>query len=77
MRITQQLSRHEILTKILLLGPVELFLLNGLFYYLVMRKCMSSTVRVNGTVQVTFFLTMRLNITIVTSCDSLILILLT
>ena len=56
MRITQQLSRHEILTKILLLGPVELFLLNGLFYYLVMRKCMNTTVRVNGTVQVTFFL---------------------
>ena len=56
MRITQQLSRHEILTKILLLGPVELFLLNGLFYYLVMRKCTSTTVRVNGTVQVTLFL---------------------
>ena len=47
------------------------------FYYLVMCKCMSTTVRVNGTVQFTFFLVMRLNITIVTSCDSLIVILVT
>ena len=31
---------------------------------------MSTTVRVNGTVQFTFFLVMTLNITIVTSCDS-------
>ena len=36
---------------------------------------MSTTVRGNGTVQFTFFLVMKLNITIVTSCDSLILIL--
>ena len=35
---------------------------------------MSTTICVNGTVQFTFFLVMRLNITIVTSCDSLILI---
>ena len=47
------------------------------FYYLVMCKCMSTTVRVNGTVQFTFFLVMRLNITIFTSCDSLIVILVT
>ena len=33
---------------------------------------MSTTVRVNGTVQFTFFLVMRLNITVVTSCDLLI-----
>ena len=33
-----------------------LFLLNGLFYYLVMCKCMITTVCVNGTVQFTFFL---------------------
>ena len=31
----------------------------------------------NGTVQFTFFLIMRLNITIITSCDSLILIFVT
>ena len=36
---------------------------------------MSTTVRVNGTVQFTFFLIMRLNITIVASCDLLIVIL--
>ena len=33
------------------------------------------TVRVNGVVQFTFFLVMRLNDTIVTSCESLIVIL--
>ena len=42
-----------------------------------MCKCMSTTVRVNGTAQFTFFLIMRLNIAIVTSCDSLIVILVT
>ena len=36
---------------------------------------MSTTAHVNGTVQFTFFLVMRLNITIVISCDSLIVIL--
>ena len=41
------------------------------FYYLVMCKCMSTTVRGNGTVQFTFFFIMRLNISIITSCDSL------
>ena len=40
-----------------------------------MCKCMNPTVRVNGTVQFTFFLIMRLNITIVTRSDSLIVIL--
>ena len=37
---------------------------------------MSTTVRVNGTVQFTLFFVMRLKITIVTSFDSLIIILL-
>ena len=36
---------------------------------------MSTTVRVNDTVQFTFFLVMRLNITTATSCDSFIVIL--
>ena len=51
--------------------------MNDIFYYLVMCKYMSTTVRVNGTVQSTFFLVMRLNITIVTSCNLLIVILVT
>ena len=51
-----------------------LFLLNGLFYYLAMCNCVSTTVRLNGTVQFTFFLVMRLNSTIDTGCDSLIVI---
>ena len=38
---------------------------------------MSTTVRGNGTIQFTFFFIMRLNITIITSCDSLIVILVT
>ena len=38
---------------------------------------MSPTVRVNGTVQFTFFLFMRLNTAIVTSCDLFIVILVT
>ena len=39
-----------------------------------MCKCMSTTVRVNCTVEFTFFLIMRLNITVVTICDLLIAI---
>ena len=35
---------------------------------------MSTTVRLNGTVQFTSFLVMRMNINIVTNCDSLIVI---
>ena len=38
---------------------------------------MSTTVRVNAAVQFTFFVIMGLNITIITSCDSLIVILVT
>ena len=37
-------------------------------------KCLSTTVYINGTVQFTFFLVMRLNITTATSCDSLIIL---
>ena len=64
---------NKIFVRILfVLIVATLFLLNGFFYYLVMCKCMSTTVRVNGTLQFTFFLV----ITIVTSSDSLIVILL-
>ena len=56
---------------------VMLFLLNRHFYYLFMCKCKGTTVRVNSTVQLTFFLIMRFNITIITSCDSLNVILAT
>ena len=51
-----------------------LFLSNGFFHYLVITfhvTTVSTTVRVNGTVQFTFFLVMKLNIIIVTSFDSL------
>ena len=37
-----------------------LFLLNGFFYYLVMCKCMSTTVRANGPVRFTFFFVMNI-----------------
>ena len=40
-----------------------------------MCKCKSTTARLNGTVQLTFFLVMRLNISIAATCDSLIVIL--
>ena len=52
----------------------SLFLLNGLFY-LAVGKCTDTTVRVNGTIQFTFFLDMKLKITIVTNCDTLIVVL--
>ena len=42
-----------------------------------MCKCMSTNLRDNGTVQFTFFFIVRLNITIITSCDLLIVILVT
>ena len=41
-----------------------LFLLHEPFYYLVTCKCMSTTVRVKGTVQFTFFLIMTLKLTL-------------
>ena len=43
-------------------------------YYFAMCKCMSTTVGVNDIAEFTFFLFMRLKITIVTSCDSFIVI---
>ena len=47
------------------------------FYYLIMCKCLSTTVCGNGTIQFTFFFIIRLNVTIITSYDLLIVILLT
>ena len=47
-----------------------LFFLLLLFCYDYFVMSMSTTDRVNGTVQFTFFLVMKLNITIATSCDS-------
>ena len=53
-----------------------LLLFNDLLYhYLLMCKCMSINVHLNGTVQFTFLSVIRLNITIVASFDSLIVIL--
>ena len=52
-------------------------LIEWTFYYFVIRKCLNPNVRVNGTVQFTFFLVIRLNITIATTCDSLFVILVT
>ena len=40
-----------------------------------LKRNISPTVRINGTVQFTFFLFMKLNVTTVTSCDFLIVIL--
>ena len=59
---------------VFILIVATLFLLFG-FYYLIICKCMSTTVRDNGTVQVTFFFIMGLNFAIITSCDSLIVML--
>ena len=52
-------------------------LIEWTFYYFVMCNCMSLTDCVNDNVQFTFFLVMRLNITIAKSCDSFIVILCT
>ena len=57
----------------LLLIVATLLLLNELCYF-VMGEYMTTIVRVNGTVQFTFVLVMRLSITIVMSCDSLFVI---
>ena len=53
----------------------DVFLLNELIYYFVMCQCISTTVHADGAVQFTFFLVVKLNITNVTSYDSLIVIL--
>ena len=42
--------------------------------YFVIYRCMKTTVCYNNTVQFTFFLVMRLNITTVKRCDTLIVI---
>ena len=67
---------NKIFVRILLaFNSCYVILIEWTFYYFVMCKCMSTTVYVNGTVQFTFLLVMRLNTVIVTSCDSLIVIL--
>ena len=71
------LGNKIILRVLFALIVATLFLLNGLFYYFVTCKRMSITARVNGIVQFTFFLIIRFRITIITSCDSLIVILVT
>ena len=48
-----------------------LFLLNGHSCYFAIFKCMGTTVHDNATVQFIFFLSMRLNMAIVTSYDLL------
>ena len=72
-----QIPKH--LVRILFaLIVAPLFLFNGLFYYyFVICKCMTTTVPANGTVQFTFFFVIRFCITVATSCDSFILILVT
>ena len=52
-----------------------IILMEWTFYYFIICMWMSATVHINGTAQFTFFLVMRLTITIVKSCDFLILIL--
>ena len=50
-------------------------LIEWIFYSFLMCRCESNTLCVIGTVQFTFFLVMRLNITIITSWDLVIVIL--
>ena len=75
--IRQGFAVSSLLEFYFVLIVAKLFLLNGLFYYLAICKCMSTTVCVNGTVQFTFFLVIRLHITIVTNCNSLVVIIVT
>ena len=74
-------ASNKIFLRILfVLIVATLYLFNGLFcyfHYLVICKCMSTTVHFNDTVQFTFFLVMILNITIIRNCNSLIVILVT
>ena len=61
---------NKIFVKILFaFSSCHVILVEWTFYYF------ATTVHVKGTVQFTFFFVMRLNITIPTSCDSLIVIL--
>ena len=50
-------------------------LIEQTFYYFAICKCIGTTACVNSIAQLTFFLVMRLNITIATNFDSLIAIL--
>ena len=59
LHIRQALVIRSLLKLYLVLIVATLFLLNSYSYC--HCKCMSTTVRVNGTVQFTFFLVMRLN----------------
>ena len=59
----------------LFLIVAKLFLLHGFYYHFVIYKGMTTTVRIHGTVQFSFFLATILNSTIVSSCDLLIVIL--
>ena len=69
------MTKKQVKFAYLLLIVATLFLLNGRFIICI-YKCMSTLVRVDGAAHFTFFLVIRLNITIVTSCDSLFVILL-
>ena len=76
--ITSTGSSNKIFVRILFpFNSCYVNLIKWTFHHLVMCKRMSTTVCVNGTVKFIFFLVMRLNITIVKSCDSLIVILAT
>ena len=68
-------SSKKIFARILFILIVATLFLLFAFYYLVMCKCMSTTVCGNGTVEFTFFFIRGLNFTIITCCDSLIVIL--
>ena len=66
---------YKIFVRILFLFNIcYVVLIDWTFHYCVICKCVNTTVRDNGTVQFTFFLLMRLNITIVRSCDLLVVI---
>ena len=71
--IQQGLVIRSLLELYLLSIVARLSILNELIYYYVMCQCMSTFVHVDVTVQFTFFLVTKLNITIITSCDSKLL----
>ena len=73
--IQQGLVIRSLLELYLLSIVARLSILNELIYYYVMCQCMSTFVHVDVTVQFTFFLVTKLNITIITSWDSLMIIL--
>ena len=64
------ITSNKIFVRILFaLNSCYVLLVEWIFYYFVMCKCMRTTVCINGTVQHISFLVMRLSITITTSCD--------